>query len=163
MVEDGVVDGLYGADDEEAAGVAEVGDVLLILAEVLDFDGDVVRDAREFAMKSVDKFEGMLDTVEKIRITERDVLGAGRDLLAYVGEDYVAVYDAEDAFINRHDRAMTAEMLAAAAGLCRADYAGPIAGDDEVGVLCDRWHVGAVGALEREPLERNHRLGLCRR
>src|SRR5947209_525233 len=136
-LENGVIDRFNGADHNEAAGIAEMREVLLVFAKMLDLDGDVVGDRGKFAMKSVDYFEGMLDAVEEIGIAERDMLRAGSDLLANVGEDDVAVHDAEDTFIDWHDGAMTAEMFAAAAGLGGANDAKAVFGDHEMGVLRD--------------------------
>src|SRR5437868_11463185 len=88
------------------------------------------------------------------------MLRASSDLLADVGEDDLAVHDAEDTFIDRHDGAMAAEMFATAAGLGGTDDAKAIAGNYEVGVLRDGRQVDAIGDLELEALEGNQRLGL---
>src|SRR5947208_16439638 len=83
-------------------------------------------------MHPFDDPERVRRTVEKIRIAERDVTGAGRDLRGDVGDDDVRLHDAELAVVDRHDRAMTAP-VAAAAGRFR------VAGE----------RAGAVGALQR--------------
>ncbi len=62
----------------------------------------------------------MRRTVEKIGIAERDVLRARGDLLADVFQHDVAFDHAKRAVVNRHNRAMAAQMLAAARGFGRA-------------------------------------------
>ena len=83
---------------------------------MLDLDGDVVGEAREFAVQRLDDRQSVGRAIEEIGIAKGDVLGAGVDLAADVFEHDVALHDAENAVVNRHDRTMAAEMLAAAAG-----------------------------------------------
>ena len=64
--------------------------MLLILAQMLDLDGDVVGDVGKFRMKCFDKFHRMAYSVEKVRIAERNMLRAGGHLLANVCNHHFA-------------------------------------------------------------------------
>src|SRR5216684_428151 len=61
------------------------------------------------------KFHGVADAVKEVWIAEGDVLRPGGHLAANVFEHHVLADNSEDSFVNRHDGAMAAEMLAAAA------------------------------------------------
>ena len=74
-------------------------------------------------MQGFDETACVRGTVEKIRIAKRNVLDAGRNLLLDIREDDVDGDDAEVPVIDRHDRAMTAPVLAAARCIGRADEA----------------------------------------
>ena len=67
-------------------------------------------------MKGFDDAPGVRDAVEKIGVAESDVLRAGFDLLANVGKNNLLWHDAELTGVNRNDRAMAAEVFAAARG-----------------------------------------------
>ena len=90
--------------------------MFFMFSQVLDFYGDVVGHVREFAMKFFDQRNGVADAIEKIWIAERNVLRAGGHLAANVFQYNFARHDAENSVVHRHDRAMAAQMLAAAAG-----------------------------------------------
>jgi hypothetical protein len=68
-------------------------------------------------MHSLDDAHSVGGAVEKVRIAEGYVLRSGFHLLAYVGHHYVSRDYAEGSVINRHNRTVTAKMLAAPAGL----------------------------------------------
>src|SRR2546429_6511124 len=53
--------------------------------------------------------------IEKIRIAEGNVLRAGHHLLANVREHNFTIHYPEHSLVNRHNRAMAAQMLASAA------------------------------------------------
>ena len=55
--------------------------------------------------------------IEEIGVTEGDVLCSGRDLTRDVLQHDVRLHDEEPTAVDRDDRAVAAEMLAAAAGL----------------------------------------------
>lgn len=114
--EDGVVHRFDGAGDEEAAGAAESLQMGGMLEEMLDLNGDVVSEARKILVQGFDERDGVANAIEKIGVAERDVGGAGGDLLANVDEDDVTVHDAENAVVNGNDRAMATQVFAAAAG-----------------------------------------------
>src|ERR1035438_7777259 len=95
----------------------------------------------------------MADAVEKIRIAEGNVLSARVNLAANILEHHGARHDAKDSLVNRHDRAVTAKMLTASAGLCRADQSIAIAGNQQVRILFDRRQVAAIGHFERQPVD----------
>ena len=109
--------------------------VLFVFSQVLDFYGDVIGHIRKFAMEFLDEWNRVADTVEKVRIAERNVLRAGRHLPANVFQYNPARYDAKDAVVNRHDRAMPAKMLAAAAGFRRTNDSIAVVGNYQVRVL----------------------------
>lgn len=151
---------LDGADDEEAAGFLQFGQMRFVLFQMLDFYGHVVRDAGKVAVKFFDQFEGVADAVEKIGIAKRDVLCARGDLLADILQDGVAADDAKNAFVYGHDWTMPAEMFAAAAGFRRTNKPEAAAGNDEVSVFLDGRKAGAVRNFERKAFERDERLRL---
>ena len=88
-----------------------------------------------------------------------DVLGAGIDLAANVFEHDFALHDAEDTVVDRHDRAVAAEMLAAAAGFGVAGDPEPAVGHQQVRVLAQRRQAGAVGGMK---LRRSSEIGAPR-
>src|SRR5215469_17640807 len=89
-------------------------------------------------------------TVEKIGIAEGDVLRSGGNLLANVGEDDVDGHDAKLAGVNGDDRAMTAEMFAAAGRLGVARGAMLTTGQGQMSVVAKRRQAAAIGNFERE-------------
>ena len=91
--------------------------------------------------------EGVGGAVEEVGIAEGDVLRAGGDLRADVGEHDVGVHGAEAAVVDRHDRAVAAAMLAAARRLGVADDP-PLVADLERGVLRQRRQIGSIGRDE---------------
>src|SRR6266404_6313392 len=111
--QNGIVYRLNRADDEETAGIAKRGEMLLIFAQVLDLDRYVVGELREFPVEFLNEFDGMTDAVEEVRIAERDMLRAGSRLAANVFENNIAADDSKDTFVYRHDRTMPATMRCA--------------------------------------------------
>ena len=71
----------------------------------------------KLAGEPLDDRHRVADTVEKIRVTERNVPGARCDLRANVSHDDVDGDDAEAAVVDRHDRTVAAPVLAATARL----------------------------------------------
>ena len=116
-LQDTVVDRFDRAGDEETAGVAQRRQVPGVLEQVLDLDDHVVGELREPPVQLLDDAHGVGGTIEEIRIAEGDVLCAGRHLTRDVLQHDVRLHDEEPAAVDRNDRAMAAEMLAAAAGL----------------------------------------------
>jgi len=161
--ENRVIEIFDSADDKQAAGFFQLGQARFVLSEMLDFYGDVVRYAGKLAMKFFHKLHGVSNTVEEIRIAERNVLCAGGDLLANILQHDIAAHDAKYAFVNRNNGAMAAEMFAATAGLRGTDDAKPAAWKDEMRVFCDRRHAGAVRNFKVEPCQRDQRFRLRQR
>jgi hypothetical protein len=126
----GIIEIFHGADDKETTGLVELCQVRFVFSQVLDFYRDVVSYVGKLAVKSFDKLGRVANTVEKIRIAERDMLGARGHLVPDVLYNDVAADDSENAFINWDDGAMAAKMFAAAAGFRRAHKAEAAAGDD---------------------------------
>ena len=84
--------------------------------QVLDLDGDVVAELREFAVQRLDDGQRVRRPIEEIGIAEGDVLGARIDLAANVFQHDVALHDAENSVVDGHNGAMAAKVFAAAAG-----------------------------------------------
>ena len=107
----------------DALGATIVGDDVDIITDSLPVS-DMVALAFSIASRFENGFvgtssdlEGVARAVEEIRVTKGQVLGAGRDLLAHVGQDRGDGHDVEAAVVDRHDGAMAAEVQAAACGL----------------------------------------------
>ncbi len=131
FVEDGeeaVIDGFDGADDERTTGLAEDRDEIAVLEKVLNLNGCVVGETREFGMESFDDGTGVAWAVEEIRVSECNVPSAGVDLLADIGKHDFPLHHAEIALIHGDDRAVAAKVLAAAGSLCIAGGASGAAG-----------------------------------
>ena len=75
-----------------------------MLQQVLDLDGDVVAELREFPMHGLDDGQRVGRAIEEIGIAERDMLGAGIDLAANVFQYDFALHDAKNSVVNGHDR-----------------------------------------------------------
>src|SRR5689334_14413058 len=69
-----VVHRFHRAGDKEASRVPHYREIFLVLKQMLNLDGDVVCESRKFAVHRFHKRHGMPNTIEKIRIAERDVL-----------------------------------------------------------------------------------------
>src|SRR5713101_10124514 len=146
-----VIHGFRGAGDEQAAGVTKPREMFSMFAEVLDFDGDVIGKVRMLAMKAFYNGQRVADAVEKIGIAEGDVFGASHHLPANVFEDHFAVNNAKHALIDRDNRTMPAEMLAAATGFRVTHGTMLAAGDNQVRILVQRDESGAVGDVKFQP------------
>ena len=90
--------------------------------DVLDLDRDVVGEAGELA-GDAQPVGARGSAVQEIGIAKRDVLRAGADLRAHVVQDDIEWNRPESAAINRHDRTVPAQMLAASRGLGGSDDA----------------------------------------
>ena len=152
--EDLVVEGFDRAGDEGAAGLAQHGQQVAMLEQVLDLDGDVVGEPRAFAMQRLDDRDGVAGAVEEIGVAEGDVRGAGGHLAADVFEHDVGLHDAEQPVIHRDHRTVAAEVLAAARGLGVADAARAV-GHDELRVGAERRQPAAVGDEELLAIQRD--------
>jgi hypothetical protein len=121
--QDVLVHRLDRAGQQDAPGVGQDGQPVSMADQVLDLDDDVIGQGGELIVQSLHDGSGVRGAVEEVWVAEADVLGAGRDLLADVGQHDVALHDPELAAVDRHDRAVPAQMLAAAGGLGVADRA----------------------------------------
>src|ERR1700758_4442483 len=113
--------------------------MLLMLEKVFDLDGDVVSKMRKLAVQRFQKHHRVPDAIEKIRITERDVLRARRHLLANVFEHNFAVHYAENAVVNGDDRTMSAAVLTTATRFSVARNAVFSRRQNDVGVFSRGW------------------------
>ena len=127
--------------------------------QVLDLDGDVVGEAREFAVERLDDGQAWAGPLKKSG-SPKVMCSAPAYLAANVLEHHVARHDAKDAVIDRHNRTMAAEMLAAAAGFGVArDARIGRPGSNKCAYSRSGGRPGAVRDHEVEPVERDHRLG----
>jgi hypothetical protein len=88
--------------------------------------------------------------IEEIRVSEGDVPGTLRHLAPNVLQHYFPLYHPECAVIDRDDRAVAAQMLAAARCL-RVAHHSRFAVDVQVRVAVERGKAGAVGWNELLP------------
>ena len=86
-----------------------------MLEQVFDLDRDVVGQRRMGTMQAVRDTHRVRGPVEEIRVAKRDVLGAGGHLRIHVSQHDVLLHDPKLTVVNRHDRAVAAEMPAPAA------------------------------------------------
>ena len=112
---------------------------------MLDLDGGVIGHLRKFGVQCLHQPLGMRRAIEKIRIAERNMLRAGRHLLADVGHHHLHRQDAELALVHRHHRAMAAQMFAAARAFGEADDLAAALGRNQMRVARQRRQTGAVG------------------
>ena len=111
-----VIEIFHSTDDKEAARFIELWQMRFVLFQMFDFYGDVVRHLGKLAVKFFDEIHRVTNAIEKVRITERDVLRARGHLSPNVLHHNVTADDAKDAFVNRDDGAMAAKVFAAATG-----------------------------------------------
>jgi len=100
------------------------------------------------------------DPVEEVRISEGDVLRAGRDLAADVFQHHLALDDAKRAVVHRYDGTVTAQVLAAPADLGMPHDTGAVVRQGEMCILFQRRQVVAIGHQEILTGERDLRLNL---
>ena len=124
--------------------------------QVLDLDGDIVGQSREFAVECADDVEGVARTVEEIRVAEGDVLRAGGDLTANVLEHDLGLDNSELAVIDGDEGAVAAHMLAAAAGFRVSDDLCFAVRQAQFCVAAKRRQTAPVGHKKLLPRERDH-------
>ena len=112
-----VIERLHRTGDEEAAGLAQPRQQVGVRNQVLHLDRDVVGQTGEPPRDPLDHPHGMPHPVEEIRVAESDVPGPLLHLCRNVGEYGVGSHDTEAAAVDRDDRAVPADVLAAAARL----------------------------------------------
>src|SRR5208283_275320 len=83
--------------------------------KMLDLDRYVVAKLREFAMQGFHQRYRVAHTIKEVRVAKGEVLRAGSNLLTDVREHNFAIDNPKDAVVDRHNRAVAAKMLAAAA------------------------------------------------
>ncbi len=103
-------------------------------------------------MKLLHQLDRMTDPVEKIWVAERNMAGAGGDLTPHVFHHDIPCNDAERAFVNRHNRTVPAQVLAAAARLGRADHTVAAIGQNKVCVFFHWGQTGTLGNSKRETI-----------
>ena len=145
---DVIIEKFDGAGDKQAASARKRGESIGVTEKVFDFDGDVVGEMRMLCVEHFDNSRGVSNAIEKIGIAECDVLGAGFDLLANVGENYFVRYDTKLSSVNRNDRAVAAEMFAAARRFGVTGNAMRAAGQYHVSVFAESGKSGAVRDFE---------------
>src|SRR5437588_9891820 len=130
-----------------------------MLAQMLNLDGRVVGESREFPMHRLYDSHGVGGPVEEIRISKRDVPGSRLHLLSNILEHDFWLHDSERALIDRHHRTMAAQMLASAARLGIAGALGcPV--QTQLGVMIQDGKHGTPRRLKLKAIERDERLSL---
>src|ERR1700690_3917700 len=109
-----VIHGFDSAGDEEASRLAQFRQQVAVLQQVLNFDGYVISELREFAVECFHEWKRVANAIKEIRIAERNVLRARDHLLADIREHDFAVYNAKHSIVNRHNRTMAAKVFATA-------------------------------------------------
>jgi hypothetical protein len=153
-IENGVVDRFNGSGDKKASGIAQGGEMFGMMEQMLDFYRDIVAHVGKFAMQLADNGERVRAAVEKVGIAKGDVLGSRANLPADVFEHNLSWDDAKNTVVDGHNRAVTAEMLAAAAGLGVTRDEMAAAGQHHVRVFVQRRKASAVGHDEMKTIER---------
>src|SRR5260370_13239629 len=83
---------------------------------MLHLNGHIISQVWRLLMKSTDKLNCMFDTVEKVRISKRNMPSAVRNLPANVLQHYLVLDDTKLPVIDRHDRTVAAKMLTSSGG-----------------------------------------------
>ena len=120
--------------------------------QMLDLGREVEGQVRVLAVQCTRDAQGVGGAVQEVGIPEREVTGAGRDLAPRVGEHRRHGHGKEPAAVDGHDRAVTAQVLAAAAGLDVA-CGHPATGLDVARITGEGELVGAVGDGERHAVQ----------
>ena len=140
-----VVDRFHGARDEETPRAGEQWKHRRVPQEVLDLDRDVVGDTRKSRREPFDDAPRVRRPVEEIGIAEGDVLGARGDLLADVLEHRIDGNRMKAPLVDRYDRAVTTEMLAAVRRVGAADDASRSVWHLQLRVTSKRRESGTIG------------------
>src|SRR5205807_1135646 len=114
----------------------------------------------KFVVQRLHKSHSVPDAIEKIRITERNVLRSGLYLLTNILEHNFAFHNPEDAFVNRNDGAVPAKVFASPTRFRVAGDAMLASRENDVRVFCKRRESLPVGRNEFLPSNRDQRLGL---
>src|SRR4029077_1232180 len=130
--EEYVVYGLHCRNHKQATGFFQLGQVFLVLSQVLNFYCHVIGHLGEFAVELFDERNGVAYAIKKVRVAKRDMLRTCGYLAANVLKYNFSRHDPKNAVIYRHDGAVAAQMLASAAGFRRADNAVTVAGNNQM-------------------------------
>ena len=101
------------------------------------------------------------NAIEKIRITKSNVLGTGGHLPTDVLQHHRALHNPKSSLIDRHNRTVPAQVLAAAACFYIAHRALPAIPQVQLRIARQRRQVAAVGYQEILPRQGNQRLRLA--
>jgi hypothetical protein len=134
-----------------------------VLEQVLDLNRHIVADAGMLRGQPFDDAPGVRGTVEEVGIAKRDVLRAGRDLRPHIVEHHIDREGAEGAAVHRHDRAMAAEVLAAARRLCCTNHTPRAVGHLQRRIPLQRQQRRTIRLNELHPPSRQRRFGETRR
>lgn len=129
-----------------------------MLEQVLDLDRHVIGDIGKLIMQHAHDGDRVCWSVEEIGVAERNVLSSGRNLLADVREDDVALHNPEFPLVNRHDRAMPAQVLAAARSFGGSSNLARGAGD-QASITTENRQGRSIGRLKRESVKNDFRGG----
>src|SRR5690242_1613405 len=84
---------------------------------MLNFYGCVIGQLWKLGVERANHSECVSRSIEKVRISKRDVLCAAGNLAPYVSKDQIHRNDSELPLVNGHNRAVSAKVFAASAGL----------------------------------------------
>jgi hypothetical protein len=136
-IQRGVVNGFERRDHEQTSGFGHLRPDALVAQHVLHLHGAVEGDVgKPFTDRAHDP-QGMVGPVQEVGVAEREVSGAGGNLLCRIGDHSVELDDAQPSVVDHGDGAVPAPMCAAMAGLDVSDDA-LFVPDREVGVVVER-------------------------
>src|ERR1017187_3097317 len=122
---------------------------------MLDLDCRVVAEIWKFAVHVPDDRERVRCSVEKVRITEADVLCARGNLPANIFQNNFALHDAECSVIHRNNRTMTAQMFAAATRFRISNDAISTIRHNQMRAFCERGKSRTLRHAEFLSVQRN--------
>src|SRR5215471_17575708 len=102
---------------------------------MLDLDGHVIAKIRKLAVEIPNDGNRVPGAVKEVRVSERDVASTRLHLPSDVLQDYFLLDNPKPSLVHRHNRAMTAQVLAATASLRIACYAALSRLQIQVGIL----------------------------
>ena len=108
-----------------------------MIDQVLNLDGRVVGESRELSVELFDDSQAVGGSVEEVRVSEGDVLGACPDLSTYVLQNRLTWHGGESTAVHRDDRAVPTGVFAPAGGFGVPDHLLAYAWDPEPGVLIE--------------------------
>src|SRR5487761_438477 len=96
------------------------------------------------------------DAIEKIRVAKRDVPRTRGHLAANIFKHYLRLHHTKSSAIDRRHRAVSAQVLAAAARLRIADHTRPAARMLKMRVTCEQWETAAYWDEKLQPRKRDY-------
>ena len=157
ILKNSIVERLDRTHDENTTKLAQLLEQGRMFYDVFHFRRHVESQVGKVFMELSCHSKRVSDRVEKVGISEGDVLGAHVDQSRYVFPDDVALDDAQTPFVNRRDRTMQAGVKTAATRL-HIPYQFEIVARIQAGVLLQRRQKVPDG--RKEHLATQKRIGL---